>query len=158
MDGKQQAKELATVRGAAGEPKWSPDGKHIAFVSGREGHSLVAIYDFDGGSIRYLAPSVDKDSMPRWSPDGKSIVFVRTAGDEQKLPLIPVRPEPWSLWIAEAASGAGRLLWRSGNKLDDSLPALTEDVSLHFAADGRYGRQERSCGSPASTGNSRPRN
>jgi dipeptidyl aminopeptidase/acylaminoacyl peptidase len=137
VDGKQAAKELSAVRGAADQPKWSPDGKHIAFVSLRDSHSLIAIYDFDGDAIRYLAPSVDKDSMPRWSPDGKSIVFVRTAGDEQKLPVIPVRPQPWSLWIADAATGAGHLLWRSGNKLDDSLPALTEDVSLHFAADGR---------------------
>jgi dipeptidyl aminopeptidase/acylaminoacyl peptidase len=137
VDGKQQAKELASVRGAAVQPRWSPDGKHIAFVSQRESHSLVAIYDFDGDSIRYLAPSVDKDSMPRWSPDGKWIVFVRTAGDEQKLPLIPVRPEPWSLWIADAVTGTGRLLWRSGGKLEDSLPELTEDGSLNTAADGR---------------------
>ena len=120
-------------------------------MSERDGHSLIAIYDFDGASIRYLAPSVDKDSMPRWSPDGKWIVFVRTAGDEQKLPLIPVRPEPWSLWIADATTGAGRLLWRSGDKLDDSLPELTEDVSLNVAADGRVvfsseqGRTESSC-------------
>ena len=78
VDGKQPAKELASVRGSAIQPKWSPDGKHLAFVSQREGHSLIAIYDFDGDSIRYLAPSVDKDSMPRWSPDGKWIVFVRT--------------------------------------------------------------------------------
>jgi len=137
VDGKQQAKELATVRGAADQPKWSPDGKHIAFVSQRDGHSFVAIYDFDGGSIRYLAPSVDKDSMPRWSPDGKWIVFVRTAGDGQKMPLIPVRPEPWSLWIADATTGAGRLLWRSGGKLEDSLPELTEDGSLNVAGDRR---------------------
>ncbi len=137
VDGKQQAKELASVRGAAEQPKWSPEGKHIAFVSQREGHSLVSIYDFDGDSIRYLAPSVDKDSTPRWSQDGKRIVFVRTAGDEQKLPLIPVRPKPWSLWIADAATGTARLLWRSGEKLDDSLPDLTEDASLNFAADGR---------------------
>ena len=29
------------------------------------------------------------------------------------------------------------LLWRSGEKLEDSLPELTEDVSLNVAADGR---------------------
>jgi len=137
IDGKQPARELAAVRGAAVQPKWSPDGKHIAFVSQRDGHSLVAIYDFGRDSIRYLAPSVDKDSTPRWSPDGKWIVFVRSAGDEQKLPLIPVRPEPWSLWIADATTGAGRLLWHSGGKLEDSLPELTEDGSLNVAADGR---------------------
>jgi len=137
IDGKQQAKELASVRGTAVQPKWSPDGKHIAFVSQRDGHSFVAIYDFDGSSVRYLLPSVDKDSMPRWSPDGKSIVFVRTAGEEQKLPLIPVRPQPWSLWIADATTGTGRLLWRSGGELEDSLPELTEEGSLNVAADGR---------------------
>jgi dipeptidyl aminopeptidase/acylaminoacyl peptidase len=137
VDGKQQAKELASVRGAAVQPKWSPDGRHVAFVSERDGHSFVAIYDFEGGSVRYLAPSVDKDSMPRWSPDGKRIVFARHAGDQQKVPLIPVRPEPWSLWMADASTGSGHLLWRSGGKLEDSLPELSEDGSLNFAADGR---------------------
>jgi len=137
VDGKQQAKELASVRGSSVEPKWSPDGKHIAFASVREGHSLIAIYDFGGDVIRYMAPSVDKDSMPRWSLDGKSIIFVRTAGQEAKQPLIPVRPHPWSIRIADASTGAGRLLWRSGEKPEDSLPSLTEDSSLKVAADGR---------------------
>jgi len=137
VDGKQQAKELATVRGAADQPKWSPDSKRIAFVSERDTHSFVAIYEFNGDSVHYLAPSVDKDSMPRWSPDGKWIVFVRTASSEQKQPLIPVRPEPWALWIADASSGTGHILWRSGSRMEDSLPELTEDVSLSVAAGGR---------------------
>ncbi len=137
VDGKQQAKELAFVRGGPEQPKWSPDSKHLTFVSQREGHSLIAIYDFGSDSIRYILPTVDKDSMPRWSPDGKWIVFMRTATAQQKLPLIPVRPQPWSLWIADASTGAGHRFWQSGDKPDDSLPELSEDVSLNFAADGR---------------------
>ncbi len=137
VDGRQQAKELALARGTATQPKWSPNGRHIAFVSQRDDHSFIAIYDFGSGSIRYLTPSVDVDSMPRWSPDSSTVVFVRTGGEEQTLPQIPVRPEPWSLWIANAATGAGRLLWRSGKRLEDSLPELTEDGSLNVAAEGR---------------------
>ena len=133
IDGKQQAKELATVRGSEEQPKWSPDGKHIAFVSRRGDHSLIAVYDFGGTAIRYLAPSVDKDSLPRWSPDGKSIAFIRTAGDEEKLPLIPIRPEPWAIWLADASTGSARMMWHSGEKLDDSLPELSEDESFKFA-------------------------
>jgi len=137
VDGKQGAKELAVVRGTPVSPRWSPDGKHIAFVAQRDGHSFIAIYDFGGDSIRYLAPGVDKDSMPRWSPDGKSIAFVRIAGNENKLPLIPVRPEPWSIWVADPTTGAGHMLWRSGTKPDDSIPRLSQEISFNFAGDGR---------------------
>lgn len=137
VDGKAQAHELAFVRGEALAPHWSPDGKHIAFVSDRGSHSFIALYDFGADSLRYVAPSVDKDSMPRWSPDGKTIAFVRVDGEEHKLPLIPIRPQPWSLWIADSANGTARLLWHSGDKFDDSLPQLTEDSSLYFASDRR---------------------
>ncbi len=135
VDGKEQAKSLAEVRGNSTQPKWSPDGKHIAFVSDRDDHSFISIYDFGGDAIRYVAPTVDKDSMPRWSPDGRRILFVRTQGTQRKLPLIPERPEPWSLWLADASTGAARKLWQSGERMDDSLPELTEDSSLYFAAD-----------------------
>jgi dipeptidyl aminopeptidase/acylaminoacyl peptidase len=137
IDGRQQAKELAFARGDSSDPQWSPDGKHIAFVSDRGSHSFIAIYDFGGDALRYLSPTADKDSMPRWSPDGKLIVFVRVAGEEQKLALIPIRPEPWSLWVANSMTGVARQLWRSGEKPDDSLPELSENNALNFAADGR---------------------
>src|SRR5437588_2800725 len=135
VDGKQQAKELAFVRGDAQQAKWSPDGKQIAFVSLRGDHSFIGVYELGGDSVRYLSPAADKDSLPRWVSDGKSILFVRQPGDEQKLPLIPVRPAPWSIWVADSATGQGRLLWRSGQQLDDSFPELWEDGALYFAGD-----------------------
>src|SRR5207247_9654182 len=100
-------------RGDATQAKWSPDGKQIASVSLRGDHSFIGVYELGGDSVRYLSPSADKDSLPRWSSDGKSILFVRQPGDEQKLPIIPVRPAPWSIWVADSATGQGRLLWRS---------------------------------------------
>lgn len=59
---------------------WSPDGSKIAFVSDRDNHSFIAIYDVKTRSIDYLAPSVDCDAVPTWSPDGKQIAFVRRPG------------------------------------------------------------------------------
>ncbi len=80
-------------------------------------------------------PSVDKDGLPRWSPDGKWIAYVKVAGTQQKEPLIPVRPIPWAIWIADGATGHGHELWHSGTALRDSVPELTENASFSFAQD-----------------------
>ncbi len=133
VDGKQQAKELAYIRVDAAQPKWSPDSKSIAFVSERGDHSLVGVYDLGSQFLRYLAPSVDKDGLPRWSADGKSIAYVKSPGAQQKEPLIPVRPRPWAIWIADPTTGQGHELWHSGAALRDSLPELTEGGSFYFA-------------------------
>src|SRR5207253_9150386 len=56
------------LRGENSAPKWSPDGRQIAFVSDRGGHSFIAIYEFGRDSVHYLSPSADRDLSPRWSP------------------------------------------------------------------------------------------
>ena len=122
---------LCAMRGDNDQPKWSPDGTRVAFVSTRGDHGFIAIYDFKRDTLRYLAPSVDFDTMPRWSPDGSQVVFVRTPGTEKKLPLIPLRSTPWALWVADATSGAGHTIWHSGNDANGSIPWLREDASLH---------------------------
>jgi len=132
---KDPAKGLGFIRGSARDPEWSPDSKSIAFVSDREDHSLVGIYVLAGQFVRYLSPSVDKDSLPRWSEDGKQVAFVRTKGTEQKMPMIPVRPEPWEIWIADSTTGEAHELWHSGYTQRDSLPELTENTSFYFAKD-----------------------
>jgi dipeptidyl aminopeptidase/acylaminoacyl peptidase len=85
-------------------------------------------------SIHYVAPSADRDRFPRWSPDGRQIAFIRTAGEENKLPLIPVRPNPWALWIADTGNYTARPIWHSGQNFRDSLPPFAGE-SLQFAGD-----------------------
>jgi dipeptidyl aminopeptidase/acylaminoacyl peptidase len=137
VSGAVPAHPLCYVRGSNVDPQWSPDGKEIAFTSARGDHSFIAIYDFGRQSLRYLQPSVDRDSLARWSPDGKWIAYVKTNGGERGLPMIPVRPQPWSIWLADAASGQAHALWRSGDQMNDSIPRLTESDSFHFAGENR---------------------
>ncbi len=132
-----KAKPLTYVRGDNAQPKWSPDGKKVAFVSDRGDHSFVVIYEFGRDTLRYLSPSADRDMYPRWSPDGSQIAFVRLGGKRMKESLIPQSPKPWSIWVYDVAKDSGREIWKSGPALDDSLPELTEDTSFQFAAKNR---------------------
>ena len=133
------AHQLTELRGEESEPQWSPDGKHLAFRTGRKDHAFIAIFDLAEQRVRYVAPSVDRDFAPRWSPDGKQLVFIRTPGAEAHLPLIPLRAQPWAIWLATVetslppnvaslrAAGpveniVGRELWHSGKEMNDSLP------------------------------------
>ena len=61
-------------------PRWSPDGTKIAFVSERVDHSYIAVYDLRTRAVSYLAPGVDRDTSPTWSPDSKRIAFIRRPG------------------------------------------------------------------------------
>jgi dipeptidyl aminopeptidase/acylaminoacyl peptidase len=66
--------------GAQSDPVWSPDGSKLAFVSIRENHSLVGVYDMKTRTVDFMDPSVDMDGAPVWSADGKQIAFVRRPG------------------------------------------------------------------------------
>jgi len=137
ISGKDKAKALTYARGSNSDPKWSPDGKKIAFVSHRDGHSFIGIYEFGRSTLRYVSPSADRDLYPRWSPDGSQLAFVRLGGREMKQPLIPQTPRPWVIWVYDVGKDSAREIWKSGPEVDDSLPRLTEDGSFHFAAKNR---------------------
>jgi len=131
IDGKKKAEQLEELLGENDTPRWSPDGKRIAFRSNRKDHSFVAVLELATKKITYLAPATNRDAGPVWSPDSKQVAFIRQPGVEFKRPLIPEFPRPWALWIADAQSGEGRELFHSGNAMEDSLP-LFAFQSLQF--------------------------
>jgi dipeptidyl aminopeptidase/acylaminoacyl peptidase len=138
LDGSAPARRLFTVRGDVADVAWSPDGSRLAFVANRGDHAFVGVYSGDSTSIRWLAPSTSRDGAPHWSPDGAHIAFVRRPGiGGPPEPAIEQRPQPWSIWTADAATGEGRQLWRSPDTPRGSVPGTHGGFNLHWAAGGR---------------------
>jgi len=73
-------KAFITEWGVQSAPRWSPDGRKIAFVSTRTDHSFIVVYDVAARSVKYMSPSVDFDTMPLWLPDSKHLMFMRRPG------------------------------------------------------------------------------
>ncbi len=87
--------------GQQSNPRWSPDGGRIAFVSTRLTHAFIGIYDGRTRTVAFIAPSVDFDGSPTWSPDGKQIAFVRRPGT-------PFAQQAQITTTTAAAPGSGR--------------------------------------------------
>ena len=59
-------------------PRWSPDGKKIAFTSDRSGRYEIWTIDADGTNLRQISFDSPGDAtFPLWSPDGNRLLFQR---------------------------------------------------------------------------------
>ena len=73
-------------------PRFSPDGKWIAFSSDRAGNLDVYIVPAAGGQPKQLTFHSADDSVLGWSPDSRSILFSSQRGEDfmAKMYLVPV--------------------------------------------------------------------
>ena len=65
-------------------PKFSPDGKKIAFLSSRSGKNQVWIMNTHGGEARKLTNEKKGVRSIKWSPDGKKISFLKNDNDTEE--------------------------------------------------------------------------
>jgi Tol biopolymer transport system component len=58
------------------QPRWSPDGTHIAFMAQERGKPFsVYVVPAEGGSLEQPVPGGHRGADPSWSPDGSSLLF-----------------------------------------------------------------------------------
>jgi dipeptidyl aminopeptidase/acylaminoacyl peptidase len=140
LEGSEKPQQLV-VRGHNSDPHWSPDGGKLAFVTARDDHSFIALYDVATKSISFLAPTVDFDSNFVWSLDGKRIAFVRRPAQEREAPqgvfIAPDKPNPWAIWVADADTCLAKQIWHSSRTPQGSFPHMAEETGggvLNWAA------------------------
>jgi Tol biopolymer transport system component/DNA-binding winged helix-turn-helix (wHTH) protein len=93
----QNAVQLTAI-GTAGAPRWSPDGKQIAFDVGlardwREPRAIFLV-DADGGTPRPLVQDNFSNNVPNWSHDGEWIYFASN------------RSGNWQVWKIRKSGGS----------------------------------------------------
>lgn len=70
-------------------PRWSPDGRLIAYTSYRNGNPDLFVLNFDSGRRDVLSSQRGLNATPAWSPDGQWLVFAMSAGGGTNLFILP---------------------------------------------------------------------
>ena len=129
----QKPAQLLQFRGSVENIRWSPDSTHLAFVSNRGDHSLIAVYTVAQRSITYLDPSTDFDNSFIWSPDSHQIAFLRIPSVRDAILFEAHRTgPPWSIRVADIATGKTREIWRAAEGPGSVYRATDSVDQLHW--------------------------
>ncbi|MEW6125874.1 MAG: S41 family peptidase [Acidobacteriota bacterium] len=78
----QNVRRLTVNKARDAYPRFSPDGKWIAFSSDRNGNMDVFIIPVEGGAVKQLTTHSADDTVLGWSPDSKNILFASQRGED----------------------------------------------------------------------------
>jgi Dipeptidyl aminopeptidases/acylaminoacyl-peptidases len=137
LDANEKPSVLIQPKGRVSFMVLSPDGSMLAFTNTRGDHGFVGVYDFAAKQLRYLDPSVDRDSEPAWSTDSKQLAFIRVPASREAFIFGPKRSaaDPWSIRIADAKTGVGNQVWKADAGQGSVLRETVADNLLYWSAD-----------------------
>lgn len=129
---------LVRAKGRSSSLHWSPDGSRLVFVNGRGDHSFIGVFELGTKAVRYLDASVDRDSEPAWSRDGKQVAFIRVPASREAFTFAPKRAaDPWSIRVADVATGSGREIWKADKGVGSVFRNIVAEEQLDWAAGDR---------------------
>ena len=91
-DGQNHRPLLSSTENAA-SPRWSPDGKQLAFVSSSTGSSQIHLRWMDNGDVAVVTHLQSSPSSLSWSPDGKWLAFTMSVKAPTET-IVKPRPKP----------------------------------------------------------------
>ncbi|MFC6981646.1 hypothetical protein [Microbulbifer taiwanensis] len=110
------------------QPRFSPDGQSIVFISDRDGADNIWVMDRNGENLRQLTH--EKENLlhsPNWSPDGQHLVARKGFMSGRSIPA-------GEIWMYHHGGGEGRQLKaRIGGEI-----AQKNIADPAFSTDGRY--------------------
>ena len=150
-----EPRRLTAGAGSDSQPRWSPDGRQIAFVSDRGGEPQIYLISLSGGEARKASSLKMAPANLCWSPDGRSLAFSADItwpaklGKEESYPTRALiwdnlMYRHWNEWrvgvrshvfVISAAGGEARDL----TPLDHDYPtlALGGNIDVTFTPDGK---------------------
>src|SRR6267378_2568260 len=122
------ATRITSGPGFDSQPRWSPDGKRIVFLSDRSGAENVWLCDPDGSHSKALTKGTNNlYASPDWTPDGNYIVVSRTSG---------VLGSVYELWLIHKDGGSGAAMLRV--QAGPNQPPPMNTLGAAFGKDPRY--------------------
>ncbi len=102
-----KARQLTGGPGSDRQPRWSPDGKTLAFISTRDSGAQVWVLPIAGGDARRVSHLAEGASDPLWLPDGSGLLVV----SDIKWPLNQEIDQRNGVYPTEARIWTG-VMWR----------------------------------------------
>jgi len=125
-----EAKKITSGLAFNSQPRYSPDGKLITFVSDRSGAENVWIANVDGSNPKQLSHDEQVEfTSPVFSPDGQFVLASR----ESQFPW-----ENYDIWMYHIKGGAGVQVTKGKPKPDAPRRDWTYAVGPSLSRDGRY--------------------
>jgi Tol biopolymer transport system component len=125
-----EAHKITTGMAFNSQPRYSPDGKKMAFISDRGGSEGVWISDLDGSNPKQLSQDEQSEfASPLWTPDGNYVIATRTT----QFPIGAAE-----LWMYHVKGGGGVQVTKSHTKPDTRPRQWINAVGGSITRDGRY--------------------